>query len=123
MLTAKIELILGAWRSATIPKVVVTIAANETITPSLLRIDGSALVDTRESHSHIVVSAEEKLASNRARKLASHTPNLEPSTETSDDAVNTALDVMLPIKLCKGKNAKEATNAVTVLFSTVTANF
>jgi hypothetical protein len=122
MLASIIELILGGWRSATTPEVLVTTAANETTTPNLLRIDESVLIETRVSHCHIVASEEERLVSNRARKLPSQTPNPEPATATSKvDVDAAALDAKLLIKVCKGIIANEAYNANTALFSRLTA--
>ena len=62
----------------------------------MLRIDGKTLIEMLEWQTQAVVSIEDilkvALASNRARKLASHLPNPAPDTVTLEDDVIAEID-------------------------------
>lgn len=86
----------------------------------MFRTAGNNLVTTRESQSHAVECADDKLFNTRTRALESHTPHPAPSTVTIEAAVVSDVNVWLCRRACAGMTGTESLSVATALCSTVT---
>ena len=120
LVLATADAVEGCCSGNFIADILLTRETNEIKAPGMFRREGNNLVTTRESQSHLVECADDKLFNTRARALESHTPNPVPSTVTIEAAVASDVNVWLCRRMYAGLTRTESLSVATALWCTVT---